>query len=623
MCGIVGLVNVDNGVEVMQEMLNAIKHRGPDGRGIEVFADSRVVLGHVRLSVIDLSIHASQPMRAGNGRHTIIYNGELYNYKELKADLVDRGHVFFSNSDTEVILESYIEWGRQCLDRFNGMFAFAIWDELEKKLFIARDRYGVKPFYYTIINGQFVFASEQKAIIKHPQFVRRINFESLKEYFTFQNIFSDNVLLDGIKLLPAGTYMEIMIDRIYEAVPTRYWDYKFEEPEQILTEDEYVDQLQYLFRRSVKRQLVSDVSVGAYLSGGMDSGAITAIASEDIKCLKTFTCGFDLHSVSGIELAYDEREKSEWMSYQFGTEHYEVVLKAGDMERCMKELVWAIEEPRVGQSYPNFYVSRLASKFVKVVLSGAGGDELFGGYPWRYYRSVRNQNFDEYVDKYFDFWQRLVPKNIQDRLLVPLGASVVNIDERDIFMNVFKGIDKKKVSPKDCVNHSMYFEAKTFLHGLLVIEDKISMAQGLETRVPFLDNDLVDFAMRLPISMKLAKLDEVSRIDENEPGPKIDKYYKRTNDGKRILRKSMNKIIPPEIIMAEKQGFTPPDNAWFRGDSIRYIKEIVFDNNAQMYDYLDKDTVQRLVTEHISGQKNWRLFVWSVLVFQQFCTLFL
>ena len=617
MCGIVGLVNVDNGVEVMQEMLNAIKHRGPDGRGIEVFADSRVVLGHVRLSVIDLSIHASQPMRAGNGRHTIIYNGELYNYKELKADLVDRGHVFFSNSDTEVILESYIEWGRQCLDRFNGMFAFAIWDELEKKLFIARDRYGVKPFYYTIINGQFVFASEQKAIIKHPQFVRRINFESLKEYFTFQNIFSDNVLLDGIKLLPAGTYMEIMIDRIYEAVPTRYWDYKFEEPEQILTEDEYVDQLQYLFRRSVKRQLVSDVSVGAYLSGGMDSGAITAIASEDIKCLKTFTCGFDLHSV------YDEREKSEWMYYQFGTEHYEVVLKAGDMERCMKELVWAIEEPRVGQSYPNFYVSRLASKFVKVVLSGAGGDELFGGYPWRYYRSVRNQNFDEYVDKYFDFWQRLVPKDIQDRLLAPLGASVVNIDERDIFMNVFKGIDKKKVSPKDCVNHSMYFEAKTFLHGLLVIEDKISMAQGLETRVPFLDNELVDFAMRLPISMKLAKLNEVSRIDENEPGPKIDKYYKRTNDGKRILRKSMNKIIPPEIIMAEKQGFTPPDNAWFRGDSIRYIKEIVFDNNAQMYDYLDKDTVQRLVTEHISGQKNWRLFVWSVLVFQQFCTLFL
>lgn len=623
MCGIAGLINAGNGREIMDDMLDAIKHRGPDGRGVESLAGGRVTFGHVRLSIIDLSSHASQPMRTQNGRFTIIYNGELYNYRELKKELSEKGHHFFSNSDTEVVLKSYIEWGKECLDRFNGMFAFAVWDEKEQKIFLARDRYGIKPVYYTRLGGQFAFASEQKAIIKIPGFVKEINPHILKEYFTFQNIFSDDMMLKGIKMLPAGAYIEASGEEICRAEPTQYWDYKFEEPKKALSGQEYAEQLQYLFRKSVNRQLVSDVAVGSYLSGGMDSGSITAIASEKIANLKTFTCGFDLHSASGIEMAYDEREKSEWMSYQFGTEHYEIVLKAGDMERCMKELIWAIEEPRVGQSYPNYYVSRLASKFVKVVLSGAGGDELFGGYPWRYYRSVKNENFEEYVDKYYAFWQRLVPLDIQDRLLGPLGKEVLAVDEREVFMDVFRNVDKKKVSPEQCVNHSMYFEAKTFLHGLLVIEDKISMASGLETRVPFLDNELVDFAMKLPVNMKLSKLDEVARINENEPGHKIDKYYRRTRDGKKLLRKAMNRIIPEDIVKAEKQGFTPPDNAWFRGESIRYIKQVVFDDSAKMYDYLDKQTVRSLVKEHISGEKNWRLFVWSVLVFYQWCEEFL
>lgn len=619
MCGIAGLVNVHGGYEIMRKMLNVIKHRGPDGEGIEMLSGNRVVLGHVRLSIIDLSVYASQPMKTSNGRYTIIYNGELYNYRELKKELQEKGHAFFSHSDTEVVLESYVEWGKKCLEKFNGMFAFAVWDEYKKEIFLARDRYGVKPLYYTTINNGFMFASEQKAIIQHPDFKRAINPKSLKEYFTFQNIFSDDMLLKEIKILPAGSYLAVDIEHISRGRPVQYWDYHFEEPEQALREEEYVEQLQYLFRRSIKRQLVSDVPVGSYLSGGMDSGSITALASKDIRNLKTFTCGFDLHSASGIEMAYDEREKSEQMSYQFGTEHYEVVLKAGDMERCMRELIWAIEEPRVGQSYPNYYVSRLASKFVKVVLSGAGGDELFGGYPWRYYRSVKNENFGEYVDKYYAFWQRLVPQEIQDELLSPLGKNIIDIDEKETFMNVFRFVDKKNVSPEQCVNHSMYFEAKTFLHGLLVIEDKISMASGLETRVPFLDNELVDFAMKLPVSMKLSKLAEVVRVDENESGLKTDKYYQRTKDGKKLLRKSMGNLIPKEIIEAEKQGFTPPDNAWFRGESIQYIKSIVFDNSAVMYDYLDRKTVQKLVTEHITGQRNWRLFVWSVLVFNQWC----
>ena len=295
-----------------------------------------------------------------------------------------------------------------------------------------------------------------------------------------------------------------------------------------------------------------------------------------------------MHSASGVEVGYDEREKSEQMSYRFGTEHYEVVLKAGDMERCMKDLVWAIEEPRVGQSYPNYYVSRLASKFVKVVLSGAGGDELFGGYPWRYYRSVNNQSFEEYAEKYYAFWQRLIPENQLNRLVALYGKDIITIDERETFNSVFSHIDKENISPEQCINYSMYFEAKTFLHGLFVVEDKLSMANGLETRVPFMDNDLVDFAMKVPVRLKLSNLRDVVRLNENEAGLKTSKYYMRTKDGKIILRKAMKDIIPLDITDAVKQGFTPPDQAWFKGESIDYIKSVVFDSNACMYNYIDK-----------------------------------
>lgn len=623
MCGIAGIINSKYDLNLMDKMLKSIKHRGPDGKGVMVMSDGQVIFGHVRLSVIDLSKYASQPMHSSNGGYSITYNGELFNYRELRKELEMKGHRFVSNSDTEVVLESFIEWREACLQKFNGMFAFAIYDEERKKVFMARDRFGIKPLYYMVLGGEFIFASEQKAIIQHPEFKREIDAKILKEYFTFQNILSEEMLLKGIKIVPAGTYITFNVDCLESMEQTMYWDYCFEEPEKPLREEEYIEQLQYLFLQSVKRQLVSDVQLGSYLSGGMDSGSITAIASQEIQDLKTFTCGFDLHSASGVEVGYDEREKSEQMSYRFGTEHYEIVLKAGDMERCMKDLVWAIEEPRVGQSYPNYYVARLASKFVKVVLSGAGGDELFGGYPWRYYRSVNNQSFEEYAEKYYAFWQRLIPEEQLNKLIGLYGNDIKQIDERETFNHVFSNLDKVNISPEQCINNSMYFEAKTFLHGLFVVEDKLSMANGLETRVPFMDNDLVDFAMKVPVRFKLSNLKDVVRLNENESGSKTNKYYMRTKDGKIILRKAMKDIIPLDITDAVKQGFTPPDQAWFRGESIDYIKSVVFDGNACMYRYIDKNIVQKLVREHLDGRNNWRLFVWSVLVFHQWCNLFI
>jgi asparagine synthase (glutamine-hydrolysing) len=320
-----------------------------------------------------------QPMATAQNQYVITYNGEVYNFQELRMELEALGHQFRSLSDTEVVLYAYKEWGAKCLDKLNGHFAFAIWDKAKQELFLARDRYGTKPLYYTFAGPYFIFASEQKAILTHPAVKREIDLEALLEYFTFQNLFTDKTLLKDIKLFPAGSWATIPLSFQHSAlIFHRYWTWYFCEPERPLTESEYIEELDRLFRQAVNRQLVSDVDVGAYLSGGMDSGSITAIAAKQLPYMKTFTCGFDLSSASGIELSFDERVKAEAMSARFKTEHYEMVLKAGDMERVLPRLAWHLEEPRVGQSYPNFYAAKLASKFVKVVLSGAGGDELFG-----------------------------------------------------------------------------------------------------------------------------------------------------------------------------------------------------------------------------------------------------
>ena len=300
-----------------------------------------------------------------------------------------------------------------------------------------------------------------------------------------------------------------------------------------------------------------------------------------------------------------------------------MVLKAGDMERVLPKMTWHLEEPRVGQSYPNFYAAQLASKFTKVVLSGAGGDELFAGYPWRYYRAVTNDDFEHYIDKYYHFWHRLIPNTSIQKVFKTIWKDVSHVWTRDIFRDVFKHHAADLPRPEDYINHSLYFEAKTFLHGLLIVEDKLSMAHGLESRVPFLDNDLVDFTMKLPVKMKLGKLNEVVRINENEPGSKTAKYFEKTRDGKLLLRKAMQKYVPQEVSRRVKQGFSAPDASWFRGESIDYVRSLIFDNNARIYEFLDREPVQALVTEHLEGRENRRLLIWSLLSVEHWCRTFL
>ena len=600
-------------------MTDVIAHRGPDGEGC--WTDRAVGLGHRRLAIIDLSPTGHQPMHSSDGRYVLTYNGELYNYCELRAELESLGYRFVSSGDTEVLLYALIAWGEKALTRFNGMYAFALWDAKERKLTLARDRYGVKPLYYARTSRVFLFGSEVKALLKHPDMQTHMNLPGLLEYFTFQNFFTDQTLFEGVVMLPAGCLIEV--DDKQVGPIERYWDYAFEEPENSRSDAEYLEELDFLFQQAVNRQMVSDVDVGAYLSGGMDSGSVTALASREQSYMRTFTCGFDMTSASGVELNFDERQAAERMSYLFKTEHYEMVLKAGDMERILPKMAWHLEEPRVGQSYPNFYVAQLASKFNKVVMAGTGGDELFGGYPWRYYRAVVNDDFDHYIDKYYAYWQRLIPNSQIKSVFFPVWGQVSHIWTRDIFRDVFATHASNLTRPEDYVNHSLYLEAKTFLHGLLVVEDKLSMAHSLETRVPFLDNDLVDFAMRLPTRLKLGHLEDVVRLNENEPGDKTAHYFQKTKDGKLLLRKMMSRHVPQDVVEREKQGFSAPDASWFKGESINYVRDILYSKNARIFDYLDRKSVLSLVDGHLNGQENRRLLIWSLLSVENMCQQYL
>ncbi len=618
MCGITGIFNTNGSpvsINILREMTNIVEHRGPDGEGF--WTNSFVGFGHRRLAIIDLSPSGHQPRQNEDGSLIITYNGEIYNFQNIRIELEAKGHRFRSKTDTEVLLKAYEEWGEACLNKLNGMFAFAIWDNRKNKLFLARDRFGVKPLYYYFKDGVFLFGSEIKSIIQHPQVEVRVSTPALNEYFSFQNIFSDLTLFNDIKILPNGHWISIELGNNGSFTKQQYWDFHFEE-DFSLSYDEYLEKLNLCFEQAVNRQLISDVEVGSYLSGGIDSGAITCVAAQNFSNLRTFTGGFDLSSASGLELNFDERQKAEFLSYKYRTEHYEVVMKAGDMERVMKQLIWHLEDLKVGQCYPNFYVSRLASKFVKVVLSGAGGDELFAGYPWRYYRAVVNSNHDDYLEKYYKYWQRLIPDSMKPTFYHPdIYPEILAHPTKDVFKSVLQGKLNHLTAPEDYINYSLYFEIKTFLQGLLVVEDKLSMAHSLETRVPFLDNDLVDLAMKMPVKYKLKNLGEITRINENEPVVnKYKKYFEKTNDGKIMLRKAMEKYVPINYAQGIKQGFSAPDASWFKGESIDYIKDLLFDKKSHIYDYIQYDTAKKLMNEHFEGKNNRRLLIWSFLSFE-------
>lgn len=650
MCGIAGIVSINRrpvDPAAIKRMCDAIAHRGPDDAGYAffraandggeggawcTFADPKyrhvnehlpvfgsqffhdemnashfsVALGHRRLAIIDLTHYGHQPMASSDCRYWIVFNGEIYNFPQLRDELVAQGHIFRTRSDTEVILHLWEQHGHAALEKLDGMFAFAIYDRVQNELTLARDRFGVKPVYYAFSGGSLIFASEIKAILASGLVSADINPTALVEYFSFQNQFSPQSLFEGIKLLEPGESLTVKPDSWRIAHPERYHR-GFAPVDTTLTDPrEAQAMVADAFSQAVKRQLVSDVEVGSYLSGGMDSGSIVAVAGRSIPRLVTFTGGFDLTNVNGLEQGFDERRSAEQLSHLLQTEHYDVVLHAGDMPAAMERLTWHMDDPRVGMCHQNWYVAKLASKFVKVCLAGAGGDELFAGYPWRYSKGMSAATFGEFDQHYYQYWHRLLPVNEIQSLFAPElrphhaatrasfdGIMATAPEWRDDLSHV-----------ENMVQRALHFEFKTFLHGFLVTEDRISMAHSLETRVPFLDNTLADLAWKLRPSLKL-NTDALSL--------KATDTHMATADGKVVLRHAMESFLPREFTQQRKQGFSPPDENWYRGPSMDYINTVLSDRRTRQRPWFDQKFVRARLDEHFSGRKNHRLLIWSLL----------
>lgn len=606
MCGIVGLVGTvaHNSAETCRRMVDSIRHRGPDSTGI--FTSPDVILGHARLAILDLSEAAVQPMTAGSGRLTIVFNGEIYNHKELRLELEGLGWRFATNSDTEVILNAFEAWGENSVCRLNGIFAFAIYDNSRQVLYIARDRMGVKPLYWWRSAHGLVFGSEIKAVATALPNGLQVNKNGLLEFLSFQNYFGSNTLFSGVEIFPAGSIAKISLDSMSSSI-RRYWEASYSQAS--LSEGEFRDRLDAVLRASVRRQMQADVPVNSFLSGGIDSSAIAALASDFDGRIKTFTCGFSTHNVTDSEKLFDERALAELISARLGSEHYETVLHADDFLARMHDWAWHAEEPRVGSSFPNFCVSGLASKFTKVCMSGTGGDELFAGYPWRYQLASQNAGWENFVSRYFSAWHRMMTVAEFQVLTAPLDPH--QFDSFSIFEDRLNSA-RARVGDSEhpMVDAALIFELETFLHGLLIVEDKASMAHGLEVRVPLLDNELVDLAFSIPLSLKLTFPQSEVLGGYGSQGINVMPAF---GNGKKILRDVLAKYVPPEVVMGRKQGFSPPFETWFRKDLFPWIDGEVFGKSSRLADFFDMAVARKIWNEHACGHKNHRLFVWGMV----------
>jgi asparagine synthase (glutamine-hydrolysing) len=623
-CGIAGIFHL-SGKPVadknIKQMTRTLAHRGPDGE--DVYVHENIGLGHRRLAILDTSPKGCQPMASKNGEWITVFNGCIYNFRELRLELQSKGHEFISTGDTEVICEGLAAYGPSFFERLDGMFAVGAWNTKTKELWLSRDRFGVKPLYYHLKDGTLLFASEIKAFFTQPSFSMQVNKHVLNEYFTFQNQFTYQTLFDGVYLLPQANTVCINTATT-EVFHHSWWDYDFSQPDETLSFEDARQETQRLFANAVARQMVADVPVGSYLSGGMDSGSIAVTASKHINRLYTFTCGFDMSEVTGVEANYDERRDAELTANYIKSEHYEQVMNAGDLSWSLPRLVWHLEDLRVGMSYPNYYISRLASKFVKVCLQGTGGDELFGGYPWRYYRIFKSLSQKDFFNQYYGFWQRMVSDEQKPLLFTETVSKDIDLQEpRRIFERVFLFNDKLSYNtPEEHINNSLYFEIKTFLPGLLLVGDKLSMAHGLEERFPFLDNELANFAQKVPVRYKLGNLEKMKKIDENEFRDK-KALYTEYDDGKNVLRRAMEDILPAKIVNRKKQGFSAPDESWYRGENAEYMKRLLLSKRTVSSEFINPSFVENIIDEHINKKINHRLLLWSLMNFEWWCKLFL
>ena len=592
MCGIAGLFSLVgapvSGAQI-QRMTEMIGHRGPDDSGLLV--DGPIGLGHRRLSIIDLSDRGRNPMPNEDKTVWLIFNGEIYNYRDLKPDLIARGHRFQSETDSEVIIHLYEEMGPGFISVLNGMFAFALWDANRGKLLLARDRFGVKPLYYTLIGNTLAFASEVKAFLELPEFKVSVDPLALAEHFTFQNTFGKRTFFDGVNLLPAGHYL---VAQGGETSIRQYWDLSFK-PDGRLSVDEWAHRLREVFEGAVTRQLISDVPLGTYLSGGMDTGAISAVAASQIHNMHTFTCGFDLpEGATDLERHFDERGDSHRLARLLGTIHHELELGPDAMAPALPHVVWHLDEPRVGISYQVFYTAELIRRYVTVVLSGVGGDELFGGYPWRY-APVMELTGSKFEAEYYSQWIRFLTDQEKRKLFTEeISQQLGDYSTFDSFR-----ASLGDTAGYDSLHRALYFDFKTFLGGLLVVDDKLAMAHSVEGRVPFLDNELVDIVACIPSEFKL-----------------------QGGESKIVLRRAMRGLLPEETLHRRKQGFTPPDQSWYKQGAMDYIRDLILSPRALDRGYFQPCYLEKILDDHLTDRRNNRFLIWSLMSFEWWNRLF-
>jgi len=573
MCGIFSIVSQErfSAPEVVGSALKALAHRGPDASGVTT-ADG-CILGHTRLSIIDL-VHGSQPMTSADGRYTISFNGELYNFRDLRSDLQRAGHQFGTSSDTEVILAAYAAQGEACLDQFRGMFAFAIWDSHERKLFAARDLFGEKPLYFASApGGLFLLSSEIKALIATGLIEPKIDMSSIDAFLAFGYIPPDRTIYSNIQTLPPGHYLYWKNGVFSKSC---YWQPLLEH--RPISLPDAIERTRELLRQAVRRQMVADVPVGAFLSGGLDSSTIVALMQmQSARPVKTFSVGFGDYI---NELPYARA-----VANKYATEHYEIDVGAPDVAAMLLRMAEVYDEPFADTSnIPTYLISEFASKHVKVVLSGDGGDELFGGYTWSYPMLVKSEQLPESMIRWIIFrsMSRVMGHRWKSLALYSAGAGLSarwsDMWTRQVMQNTHLKKDQRErlwgdrasemepydpggYFPPTCIqgaNRGFYFDLTSYLPGdILVKVDRAAMSHGLETRAPFLDRDLAEFALSLPVSLKV-----------NESNTKI------------LLREACSGYWPRELQGRPKQGFGAPVGVWLNMPAVREMIEHVLSSGS-------------------------------------------
>ncbi|MHA1338005.1 MAG: asparagine synthase (glutamine-hydrolyzing) [Promethearchaeota archaeon] len=551
MCSISGFTWEDE--NLIKKMNKILSYRGPDDSGI--YIDKNISLGHNRLSIIDLSKAGHQPMKNEEGNLWIVYNGEVYNYKEIRKKLELKGYNFNSNTDTEVILASYEEFGKRCLNLFNGMFAFAIWDSDKKELFLARDRIGIKPLYFMIFDKNLIFSSEIKAILQYD-FEKLIDLQSLNNYLTYRFIPSNKTIIQGIyKLLPA----HYAIFKNGTLIIKKYWDLKWNVSNKSI--EYYVRRLNKLLIESVNKRLISDVPLGAFLSGGIDSSLIVAINTILRKDeVKTFTVGFD-HKSDEFKYA---RKVSEYLS----TNHYELVLDYKTITRSLPKIIWHMDELNSDITMvPLYFLSKFARKKVIVVNTGEGSDELFSGY----YPYI-------IASKIFTPIPKLLRKKIYLWYYSPFKkrfrkSLLKNKFYKDFLLNQYLFYRQSDNSPKYFLNKILFFDIKNELpNWQLPRVDRMTMAHSMEARVPFLDHNIVEFSTKIPIKFKQPNL--------------LGKY---------LLKKLALNYLPRDIVLRKKQGFTTPLYDWIK-ENLEGVAESLFWTHKKPF--LNYELINRLILKH-------------------------